>query len=128
MLAARAANPSDIGEAPQPSLSGSSLIVDGAGYVVSDGRLDGVVFDEVLAGRWTVVVADESVLTAADRAYLARVDAQVLVARSEQVTQRVLDNAQTDVVVVRPDRIVLGSGRAGLDALARVVDEFALVP
>ena len=128
MLAARAANPSDIGEAPQPSLSGSSLIVEGAGYVVSDGRLDGVVFDEILAGRWTAVVADESVLTAADRASLARVDAQVLVARSEQVTQRVLDNAQTDVVVVRPDRIVLGSGRAGLDALARAVDEFALVP
>lgn len=128
MLAARAANPSDIGESPQPSLSGSSLIVEGAGYVVSDGRLDGVVFDEILAGRWTAVVADESVLTAADRASLARVDAQVLVARSEQVTQRVLDNAQTDVVVVRPDRIVLGAGRQGLDALARAIDEFALVP
>ena len=128
MLAARAANPSDIDEAPQPSLSGSSLIVEGAGYVVSDGRLDGVVFDEILAGRWTAVVADESVLTAADLANLARVDAQVLVARSEQVTQRVLDNAQNDVVVVRPDRIVLGAGSQGLDALAQAIDEFALVP
>jgi len=128
MLAARAANPADVGEAPQPSLSGSSLIVEGAGYVVSDGLLDGVVFDEVLDGRWTVVVADESVLVAADRTTLARIDAQILVAREGVVTQRILDNAQSDVVVVRPDRIVLGVGRLGLDALARVIDEFALVP
>ena len=128
MLAARAANPVDVGEAPQPSLSGSSLIVDGAGYVVSDGRLDGVVFDEVLAGRWAVVVSNDLVLNAADQAVLRRIDALVLPARAGQVTQRILDNARSDVVVVRPDRIVLGSGRAGLDALARVVDEFALVP
>lgn len=128
MLAARAANPADIGEAPQPALSGSSLIVDGAGYVVSDGHLDGVVFDEVLDGRWVVVVADDSVLGAADRATLARVDALVLSARAGQVTQRVLDNAQSDVVIVRPDRIVLGSGRVGLDTFARAVDEFSLVP
>jgi 3-(3-hydroxy-phenyl)propionate hydroxylase len=128
MLAARAANPVDVGEAPQPSLSGSSLIVDGAGYVVSDGRLDGVVFDEVLDGRWAVVVSDELVLGAADRATLGRLDALILVAKDGAITQRILDNAQSDAVVVRPDRIVLGTGRSGLDALARAVDEFALVP
>jgi 3-(3-hydroxy-phenyl)propionate hydroxylase len=128
MLAARAANPVDVGEAPQPSLSGSSLIVDGAGYVVSDGRLDGVVFDEVLDGRWAVVVSDESVLGAADRATLGRLDALILVAKDGAITQRILDNAQSDAVVVRPDRIVLGTGRSGLDALARAVEEFALVP
>lgn len=127
MLAARAANPVDVGEAPQPSLSGSSLVVDGAGYVVSDGRIDGVLLDDVLAGRWAVIVADQSVLTALDDAVLARIDAQVLVARDGTVTQRILANAESDVVVIRPDRIVLGSGRTGLDALARAVDEFALV-
>ncbi|MBU3690361.1 MAG: hypothetical protein B7C54_03295 [Acidimicrobiales bacterium mtb01] len=127
MLAARAANPADIGEAPQPALSGSPLIVDGAGYVVSDGRLDDVVLDDVLDGRWAVVVANDSMLTATDRAMLNRIDALVLVARPGTVTQRVLDNAQSDVVVVRPDRIVLGSGRPGLDALARAVEQYALV-
>jgi hypothetical protein len=59
---------------------------------------------------------------------LGRLDALVLAAKDGAITQRILDNAQSDAVVVRPDRIVLGTGRSGLDALARAVDEFALVP
>lgn len=126
MLAARAANPRDVGEAPTPALSGSPLTTESGGYVVSDGRLDGAFFDEVLGSRWAAVVRDETVLDVDDRKLLDRLEARVIVARADTVTERILTNATSDVVIVRPDRIVFGAGRSSLDALRAAVEQFAL--
>ena len=126
MLAARESNPSDVGESPMPSMSGSPLVLDGAGYLVSDGRLDGRLFDDVLAGRWAVI-ATAGVLTDDDHRRLAELDAVTIEGRPGTVTGRVLDNAQSDVVVIRPDRIVFGKGRAAIDELAEVARRYSLV-
>jgi 3-(3-hydroxy-phenyl)propionate hydroxylase len=126
MLAARETNPSDVGESPMPALSGSPMIEREAGYLVSDGRLDGRLFDEVLDGRWAVVVSDDDRLSAANRDLLARLGAVIVSATDGTVGARVLTNASSDVVVVRPDRIVFGKGRDALDALASAADLYAL--
>jgi hypothetical protein len=39
----------------------------------------------------------------------------------------VLANASSDIVVIRPDRIVLGTGAAGVAALVEVVERYSLV-
>lgn len=127
MLAARAADPTDIGESPMPSLAGSPLVAEGAGYVVSDGRIDGVVFDDALAGRWSAIVADETTLGPDDRRLLDRLGTCIIAGGEGTVSERVLANASSDVVIVRPDRIVLGSGRQALDLLASAVERFGLV-
>lgn len=126
MLAAREANPSDVGESPMPSLTGSPLLLDGAGYVVSDGRFEGRYFDEVLGGRWSAIVASDAVLTAHDRTVITALGGSIHVARPGEVTARALARAESDVVVVRPDRIVFGKGRAALDALDSVATRFRL--
>ena len=127
MLAARAADPKDIGGTAMPNLSGTSLTSDTGGYVVSDGRLAGRIFDEVLDGRWTIVVGDDSVLDQTHRTLLSALGGQVLVASPSEVTSRVLANASSDIVVIRPDRIVLGTGAAGVAALVEVVERYSLV-
>lgn len=126
MLAARATDPTDIGESPMPRLAGSPLLTDEAGYVVSDGRVDGVVFDEVLGGRWCAIVADPTSLDADDRRLLDRLGARIVEGREGTVSGRVLANASSDVVIVRPDRIVLGSGRRAFEVLDRAVELFGL--
>ena len=113
MIAAREANPVDIGGSPMPSLSGSNLVTDGAGHVVSDGRVDGRVLDELLDGRWAVVGREAS-LTDDDRLVLSRLDAIVI------------DVPDRELSIVRPDRIVFGTGRSGLDALKDVVSRYSL--
>jgi 3-(3-hydroxy-phenyl)propionate hydroxylase len=127
MLAARAADPKDIGGTAMPNLSGTSLTTDTGGYVVSDGRLAGRIFDEVLDGRWTIVVGDDSVLDQSHRTLLSALGGQVLVASPNEVTSRILANASSDIVVIRPDRIVLGTGAAGVAALVEVVERYSLV-
>jgi 3-(3-hydroxy-phenyl)propionate hydroxylase len=113
MIAAREANPVDIGGAPMPSLSGSNLVTDGAGYVVGDRRIDGRTLDELLDGRWAVMGRGDS-LTDADHRLLRSLDAVVI-------------DDDGDIVVVRPDRIVLGTGSVALDALADVANLYSLV-
>jgi 3-(3-hydroxy-phenyl)propionate hydroxylase len=113
MIAAREANPVDIGGAPMPSLSGSNLVTDGAGYVVGDSRIEGRILDELLDGRWAVI-GREDLLTDVDHRLLRSLDAVVI-------------DDDGDFVVVRPDRIVFGTGRAALDALAEVSKRFALL-
>jgi 3-(3-hydroxy-phenyl)propionate hydroxylase len=127
MLAARAENPTDIGGTAMPRLGGSALTTDTGGYVVSDGRLDGTIFDEVLDGRWCVVVREPDCIDESERTLVESLGGIVLVARDGTVTGRILDNAETDVVVVRPDRIVLGTGRAALAVLDDAAVKFALV-
>ena len=97
-----------------PSLSGSDLVTDGAGHVVSDGRVDGRVLDELLDGRWAVI-GGESSLSDDDRHVLSRLDAVVI------------DVPDRELSIVRPDRIVFGTGRAALDALTEVTNRYSLV-
>lgn len=52
--------------------------------------------------------------------------AVVIEALPGSVIQRVLDNADSDVVVVRPDRIVFDIGRDALAALASVSEAYVL--
>lgn len=96
-----------------PSLSGSNLVTDGAGYVVGDSRIEGRILDELLDGRWAVI-GREDLLTDVDHRLLRSLDAVVI-------------DDDGDFVVVRPDRIVFGTGRAALDALAEVSKRFALL-
>ena len=126
MLAAREANPRDVGETAAPVLSGSPLLCDDGGYLVSDGRLNDRYFDEVLGGRWSVVVASDESLNGSDRALIDALAGTIHVARPNEVTSRILERAESDVVVIRPDRIVFGKGRAALDSLAAVAARFSL--
>ncbi|MDA0371229.1 MAG: bifunctional 3-(3-hydroxy-phenyl)propionate/3-hydroxycinnamic acid hydroxylase [Actinomycetota bacterium] len=112
MLAARAENPVDVGGSPMPAQSGSPMILEGAGQLVVEGSRDGRTIDEILDGRWAVM-APRSTLDHADREFLAKLDAVVF--------------EGDDITVVRPDRIVFGSGRVALDGLRDVAKRFALV-
>lgn len=113
MLAAREANPTDIGGSPMPALSSSPLVLDGAGQLLDDGRRNEKTVDELLDGRWAVIGRKDS-LTENDRLVLSRLDAVVI------------DDDRPETSVVRPDRIVFGTGRAALDALADVAMRYAL--
>jgi hypothetical protein len=95
-----------------PSLSGSNLVTDGAGYVVGDSRIEGRILDELLDGRWAVIGREDS-LTDDDRHVLSRLDAVVI-------------DDDGDIVIVRPDRIVFGTGRTALEALADVANRYSL--
>lgn len=112
MLAARAENPVDVGGSPMPALSDSPMILEGAGQLVADGSRDGRTIDEILDGRWAVM-APRSSLDDGDRELLSGLDAVVF--------------ESDDVTVVRPDRIVFGSGRMALDGLKEVATRFSLV-
>lgn len=127
MLAAREANPRDVGETSTPVLSGSPLVCDDGGYLVSDGRLNDRRFDEVLGGAWSVIVASDDVVNEDDRALFSELAGSIHVARPNEVTSRILERAESDVVVVRPDRIVFGKGRAALDSLVSVAARFSLI-
>lgn len=131
MLAAREADPTDVGETPMQAVRGTSLVLESAGYVVSDGRLgdgtlDDPILDEVLDGRWAVIVTTDDLLTEVDHDLVTRLGAVVIEAASGAVSRRVLDNADSDVVIVRPDRIVFGAGRRALDALTEVARQYSL--
>lgn len=126
MLAAREADPTDVGETPMQTVGGTPLVQGAAGYVVSDGRIGERLLDEMLDGRWAVIVTAIGVLTTADHELVSRLDAVVIEALPGSVIQRVLDNADSDVVVVRPDRIVFGIGRDALAALASVSEAYVL--
>ena len=126
MLAARAADPKDIGGAAMPNLTGTDLLTETGGYVVSDGLLDGRIFDEVLDGRWCVIARRESDVDHDHRRVIARLGGHLLVASPGTVSERVLVNADADVVVVRPDRVVLGSGGGALEVLAAAARRYAL--
>lgn len=112
MLAARAENPVDVGGSPMPALSESPMILEGAGQLVADGSRDGRTIDEILDGRWAAMVPRSS-LDDADREFFSRLDAVVM--------------EGDDITVVRPDRIVFGTGRAALDGLKHVAKRFSLV-
>ena len=126
MLAAREADPTDVGEAPMQTLSGTPLVRESAGYVVSDGRIGERLFDDVLDGRWAVIVAANGLLTDDELDLVSRLGGAIIEAGAGSVSRRVLDNADSDMVVVRPDRIVFGAGRAALVALAAVASDYAL--
>ena len=126
MLAARAADPKDIGGAAMPNLSGSDLLTESGGYVVSDGRLDGRIFDEVLDGRWCVIARAESTVDLMYRELLDTLGGHLIVATPGSVSERVLANAASDLVVVRPDRIVLGNGVESLEVMAGAARRYAL--
>ncbi|MGA1717113.1 MAG: bifunctional 3-(3-hydroxy-phenyl)propionate/3-hydroxycinnamic acid hydroxylase [Ilumatobacteraceae bacterium] len=113
MIAAREANPVDIGGVPMPSLSGSPLVTDGAGQLLDDGRRGERTIDELLDGRWAVI-GSSTFLTDEDRAVLSSLDAVAI------------DESAQEPTIVRPDRIVFGIGRAALDALADVVNRYKL--
>ncbi|MGA0801748.1 MAG: hypothetical protein ACO3Q0_03820, partial [Ilumatobacteraceae bacterium] len=77
-----------------------------------DGRRGERTIDELLDGRWAVI-GREDLLTDGDHRLLRSLDAVVI-------------DDDGDFVVVRPDRIVFGIGRAALDALADVVNRYKL--
>lgn len=126
LLAARANDPTDRGGAPMPRLTGSPLVTDDGGYVVSDGRVGTAILDDVLDGRWCIVARDDSAVTAAEQMLIESLGGLVLVAEPGTVTARILDHAVADVVVVRPDRIVLGHGATALETLRSAVVRFGL--
>ena len=127
MLAAREADPTDVGEAPMQTLSGTPLVRESAGYLVSDGRIGERLFDDVLDGRWAVIVAANGLLTDDDLDLVSRLGGTIIEAGAGSASRHLLDNADSDSVVVRPDRIVFGKGRDALDALAEVTRRYALV-
>jgi 3-(3-hydroxy-phenyl)propionate hydroxylase len=127
MLAARAAGSADTGGSPMPMLGASDALVDGAGFVSTDGTHGGSTLDAIQGNRWMILaephveVADD-VVSRLD-AVVVRVDDAVDDAIDDltnDASRRQLKRCDSDVVIVRPDRIVFGWGSEGLAAL----DEF----
>lgn len=114
MLAARAAGSGDTGGSPMPVLGVSDALVEGAGFVSADGTHDDAILDAIHAGRW-MIVADHHVEVPVET--VRRLDAVVVRAGAEGAARRQLKRCDSDVVVVRPDRIVFGWGVEGLNAL-----------
>jgi 3-(3-hydroxy-phenyl)propionate hydroxylase len=114
MLAARAAGSGDTGGSPMPVLGVSDALVEGAGFVSTDGTHDDAILDAIHAGRW-MIVADHHVEVPVET--VRRLDAVVVRAGAEGAARRQLKRCDSDVVVVRPDRIVFGWGVEGLNAL-----------
>lgn len=114
MLASRAAGAADAGGAPMPRLGSSGALVEGSGFVSVDGSHDGVPLDGTQAGRW-MIVADPNVEL--PEGTVGRLDAVVVRAAADGPTRRQLNRCDSDVVIVRPDRVVFGWGAEGLQAL-----------
>ncbi|MFM8946604.1 MAG: hypothetical protein ACKOJC_07875, partial [Actinomycetota bacterium] len=104
----------------------SPLIAENGGYLVSDGRVGAQHFDGIQNGRWCIVVRDDSSIDASVRTLIESLGGLVLVAEPGTVTARILDHANSDVVVVRPDRIVLGHGSAALENLRAAASRYGL--
>ena len=113
MMAAREADPTDVGGSPMPPLTDSPMLREGGGHLVVDGRHNGRAVDDILDGRWAVMAPAEE-LTEADHEMMRKLGA-------------VLIDGDTDITVVRPDRIVFGSGRDALVELAQMARRFSLV-
>ncbi|MFZ9442609.1 MAG: bifunctional 3-(3-hydroxy-phenyl)propionate/3-hydroxycinnamic acid hydroxylase [Ilumatobacteraceae bacterium] len=123
MLAARAAGSGETGGAPIPSLGMSGALHDGGGFVATDGMDGDRSLDESHFGRWLIVVdADVEV----SDELVSRVDAVVVRASADGAARRQLNRCSSNVVIVRPDRIVFGWGSDGLEALEAFVREYAI--
>lgn len=121
MLAARAAGSGDTGGAPMPVLGRSDALVEGAGFVSTDGTHDGTSLDALHAGRW-MIVAEPHVDV--PEALAKRLDAVVVRAGIDGAARRQLRRCDSDLVIVRPDRIVFGWGGDGLNALDAFVRRY----
>jgi 3-(3-hydroxy-phenyl)propionate hydroxylase len=123
MLAARAAGSADTGGSPMPALGTSDALVEGAGYVSADGAHGDATLDAIQANRW-MIVAEHHVDVRDD--VVSRLDAVVV--RVDDVTndasRRQLKRCDSDVVIVRPDRIVFGWGDKGMAALDAFVRRY----
>lgn len=114
MLAARAAGAGDLGGTPTPTLGPSDAFAPGAGFVSSDGGHGSVPLDATQAGRW-MIVAEPHVDVPND--VVADLAAVVVRAAEDGAARRQLRRCSSDLVIVRPDRIVFGWGAEGVDAL-----------
>ena len=123
MLAARAAGSADSGGSPMPMLGASDALVDGAGFVSTDGTHGGSTLDAIQANRW-MIVAEPHVEVGDD--VVSRLDAVVVRVDDaiDDASRRQLKRCDSDVVIVRPDRIVFGWGSEGLAALDEFVRRF----
>ena len=101
-----------------PNLLPGSLVVEGGGSLFIQPTYAGKRLDDVV-GQGFLVVARTKTALGADAAWWKNAVSAMILVLAEQPNEELLqwlDNRQCDVVVVRPDRYVLGAGKT-LDAI-----------
>ena len=121
MLAARAAHgdapPND--GAPMPPLAGA-LVLPGGGRPAPQPVVGGRLLDDVVGTGWLVAARSPDLLETPDAAWWRHRGAVLLHLGQHPGLAAVLDAVGADVVVVRPDRIVLGGAASVADLTAPV--------
>jgi 3-(3-hydroxy-phenyl)propionate hydroxylase len=110
MLAARAAGGGHVGSIAASALVPGPLVADGCGQQSQQPTIDGVRFDDLVGQRFAVVARDSSLLVGAGARWWESRGAVILDATITPAVTAVLEAADADVVVVRPDRYVQFAG------------------
>ncbi|MFM9037486.1 MAG: bifunctional 3-(3-hydroxy-phenyl)propionate/3-hydroxycinnamic acid hydroxylase [Actinomycetota bacterium] len=121
MLAARANGGGETSGSAMPAIGSSDAATPDAGFVSTDGAHGAASIDEAHHGRWLIVAAPE---TNVPEDIVRRVGAVVVRADGDGAARRQLMRCDTNVVIVRPDRIVFGWGDSGLAALTEFANRY----
>jgi 3-(3-hydroxy-phenyl)propionate hydroxylase len=98
-----------------PQLPAGPLVLAGGGRLAPQPLCDGTRLDELIGPRFGVVVRDYAQLPSTATEFWAR-RATLVDAVTYPILDRLLDDLDTEVVVIRPDRYVLATGDS-LDAI-----------
>lgn len=104
-----------------PRLEPGPLVLDGGGGLFIQPEIDGRLLDDLVGPRFLVLARDDAAL-GASAGWWRGIGAQVttLAALNDPACARWMDRFEAGVVVVRPDRYVLGTGGT-LDAITAKV-------
>lgn len=96
-----------------PDLQPGPLVVEGGGSLFIQPELEGRRLDDIVGQRFLVLSRTRAALGASAAWWESQMDAMILVLeeRPNKRLQQWLESRQTDVVVVRPDRYVMGTGK-----------------
>ena len=121
MLAERANGGGETSGSAMPTIGVSVAVTPDAGFVSTDGAHGAASIDEVHHGRWLIIATPE---TNVPEDIVRRVGAVVVRADGDGAARRQLLRCDTNVVIVRPDRIVFGWGDSGLAALTQFANRY----
>jgi 3-(3-hydroxy-phenyl)propionate hydroxylase len=96
-----------------PRLQAGPLVTDGGGSLFIQPEFEGKPLDDVVGNRFLVLSRSRAALGASGAWWEGRMEAMILVLaeRPNGSLLHWLDRYRTDVVVVRPDRYVMGTGK-----------------
>jgi 3-(3-hydroxy-phenyl)propionate hydroxylase len=105
-----------------PGLERGPLVLDGGGSLFVQSRLDGTLTDDIIGSRFFVLARDEAALGNSAGWWRTEIGAHIALLRDFPGVglARWFDQSASEVVVVRPDRYVLGTATS-LDIITQAV-------